>query len=150
MSCYCGDFKNCLQCMPRSKADEWRKDNEQRAVVKKKRSEASKKANRKQSAITGDLKDLIPEMTVERMQEALRRSTDRRRLFEEERYAKPKCEESTCVVCKGTVIEEYTQVADRPFTQIPLGPGSRNCFSWRYDGCHCTKCGLKYEFLPPK
>lgn len=145
MSCYCGDSKNCLQCIPRSKRDEWLKKESDKAATKKKRSEASKKANKRHVPM-----DDVSKITAEKMKELLDKAREGRKQRDHDRYAKPKCETGTCVVCKGVVTEEYTQVADRDFMHIPIGPASRDCFRWRHDGCHCTKCGLKYEFLPPK
>lgn len=116
--------------------------------MKKKRSEASKKATERRTPMQNMMGD-VSKITVEKMKELLDKARDERKQREKDRYAKPECEEGKCVVCKGKVIEEYTQVADRDFMQIPLGPASRDCYHWRYDGCHCTKCGLKYEFIPP-
>lgn len=116
-------------------------------MTKKKRSEASKKANKQKASSQGMMGD-ISKITAEKMRELIEEARKERLEREKDRYAKPECEEGKCVVCKGKVIEEYVSVSDRPFTKIPLGPASRNCYSWQYDGCHCTKCGLKYEFIP--
>lgn len=68
---------------------------------------------------------------------------------EEAERRPPKSETASCMVCGGTVSGRY----QHEFTDIGghmiLGPGSRHQYSWVFKGYHCTRCGLKYEFLPP-
>ena len=56
---------------------------------------------------------------------------------------------STCVACRGTVVQQTTmEYLGDPMHMI-IGPGSRNQMT-RVTNIHCMKCGLKYEFLPPE
>lgn len=115
----------------------------------KKRVVKSKKA-KTQNPVSGDISKLVPEITVEKMREILKDGIAKRVEAERERRAAPKVENGKCIICKGVVSGEYLQRADRDWMHIPIGPASQDCFYWEFQGYHCTKCGIKYEFLPPK
>lgn len=61
-------------------------------------------------------------------------------MYETERTA-------TCVVCNGTVVEETTMEYYGDPRHMIIGPGSRNQMT-PHTTIHCTKCGIKYAFLP--
>ena len=44
----------------------------------------------------------------------------------------------TCPVCGGNVVEK-----------VDIKEGDRRHYM-RPDGLHCTKCGIKFEFMPPE
>jgi len=57
--------------------------------------------------------------------------------------------EGKCVVCGGEIVERRTREFDPMSGPLIFGPGSRRQFKVVNKGLHCSKCGLKYEFLPP-
>lgn len=56
---------------------------------------------------------------------------------------------STCVVCGGPIVERVDREFDARSGPMIIGPASQQQFHDVSKGYHCTKCGLKYEFLPP-
>jgi hypothetical protein len=57
-------------------------------------------------------------------------------------------ETSMCVACRGTVVKNTTMEYLGDYRNLIIGPGSRSQMT-PVTNIHCTKCGLKYEFLPP-
>lgn len=92
-----------------------------------------------------------PNVTAEELRKAVGTGTDywiRREERLKERNKAPEAKKGACVVCNGTVTGEYRSECTTDFRNVPIGPGSRDYFHWVFQGYHCTKCGLKYEFCP--
>lgn len=68
---------------------------------------------------------------------------------ERKRNTPPDSKTGVCVHCGGLVKGEYAKEATADWRSIPIGPGSRNYYAWRFKGYHCTQCGLCYKFPPP-
>jgi len=58
--------------------------------------------------------------------------------------------EGACKVCGGDIKEKIVCEYD-PATGPPLfGPGSAKQFRDFHRGYYCTRCGIRYEFVPKK
>lgn len=56
----------------------------------------------------------------------------------------------TCMICQGKIVARVTREYHGDPMHMIIGPGSRNQMTTVHHGFHCTRCGLKYEFPPPK
>lgn len=53
-----------------------------------------------------------------------------------------------CVFCSGPIVEMIVREFDARSGPMIIGPGSKHQHHDVSQGFHCTKCGLKYEFVP--
>lgn len=57
--------------------------------------------------------------------------------------------EGKCVVCQSVIVERRVEEFNPMFGPPVDGPGSEKQFHIASAGYHCSKCGLKYDFIPP-
>lgn len=100
--------------------------------------------------ITSELKRLSPEELKKIMDDAAEAAEKAREEQKRKEREPPESKTGTCIVCKGTIKGNYVRGL-RPGTDerfVPIGPGSKQYYTWNFKGYSCTKCGLKYEFIP--
>lgn len=66
---------------------------------------------------------------------------------ERKKNAAPEMPTGTCVICGGQVVAKQEQKTHRDGPFVLGGPPPKRY--WKMHGYHRTKCGLKYEFVPP-
>jgi len=55
-----------------------------------------------------------------------------------------------CVVCGAKIVKVITTEYDPSTGPRIFGPGGRRQYRDVFKGFHCSVCGLKYAFVPPK
>jgi len=91
--------------------------------------------------------DGIPDLDVDRIREIMAQSAKDWEERERKRRLPPEMPKGKCVICKGVV--EATHSKQYAPGEMKIG-GPPPPFSWKLLGYYCTRCGLKYEFLPPE
>lgn len=57
--------------------------------------------------------------------------------------------EGKCIVCGGEIFQMIVSEFDPMTGPLIIGPGSKHQFREASAGFHCTRCGIKYLFIPP-
>jgi len=70
------------------------------------------------------------------------------RVHDFSRNAVTKKTDKKCRVCKGAIVKKVVSVLTRLSGFDTFGPGSGVCFRQVVEGYYCSKCGVRYEFIP--
>ena len=92
----------------------------------------------------------VPELTPERIKQIREEVREKLEREEEESKKPPKTPVGTCVFCRGDVKAEHVHglAAGVDHRFVPIGPGGRQYYGWRFKGYSCAQCGLVYKFAP--
>ncbi len=101
--------------------------------------------NSDSTELAAKIKKKLDQVSDDEWKSIMAQPTSKRATFKNE----PVPREGTCFVCQGTVTEVFNLVPTCDPMHIPIGPGSTAYYRNASDGLHCTKCGIKYQFLPP-
>ena len=90
----------------------------------------------------------IKKMTPEEMKKSIAKvSKDIQKRLHPGRE-KPKARIGQCIVCGGTVSEDFKLKYDPRSGPLIIGSGSRDQHYWASTGLSCDMCGLLYKKLP--
>jgi len=94
---------------------------------------------------------LTPAEKVEQFNKAAELARQRAEDECKRRNMPPETPTGTCVVCGGLVkgVHQHGLRGGVDHRSVPIGPGGQQYYGWNFQGYHCEKCGLCYEFPPP-